>query len=60
MIHHSDILQAEVRAQVKFFGLSIDFPEKDRARFFEFALPFLAKKTDDSKRVNSFREYAIA
>jgi hypothetical protein len=44
MIHHSDILKAEVRARVNFFGLATDFPETDRARFFEFALPYLAKK----------------
>jgi hypothetical protein len=44
MIHHSDILKPEIRAQVNFLGLSTDFPENDRARFFEYALPVLAKK----------------
>jgi hypothetical protein len=44
MIRHSNILKAEIRAQVDFLGLSPDFPENDRARFFEYALPVLAKK----------------
>jgi hypothetical protein len=43
-IHHSDILKPEIRAQVNFLGLSTDFPENDRARFFEYILPALAKK----------------
>ena len=43
MIHHSKILKAEIRAQVNFLGLSTDFPESDRARFFESALPVVAK-----------------
>jgi hypothetical protein len=38
MIHHSDILKAEIRAKVKSLRLSTDFPESDRARFFETML----------------------
>jgi hypothetical protein len=41
LIHHSDILKPESRAIVNFSGLSIDFPETDRARFFEYILPVL-------------------
>jgi len=44
LIHHSDILKAEIQAQVNFVRLSTDFPENDRARFFEYILPVLAKK----------------
>jgi hypothetical protein len=43
MIHHADILKAEIRARVKFLGLSTGFPENDRTRFFESALPVVAK-----------------
>jgi hypothetical protein len=43
MIHHSDILKTEKRTQVDRVGLSTDFPENDRARFFEYVLPILAK-----------------
>jgi hypothetical protein len=43
LIHHSDILKAEFQAQVNFLRLSTDFPENDRARFFEYILPILAK-----------------
>jgi hypothetical protein len=43
MIRHSDIVRAEIRAQLNFHGLSTDFPENDRARFFEYILPVLAK-----------------
>jgi hypothetical protein len=44
MIHHSDMLKPEIRARVNFLGLSTDFPEDDRARFFEHILPVLVKK----------------
>jgi hypothetical protein len=44
LIQHSDILKPESRAVVNFSGLSIDFPESDRARFLEYILPVLAKK----------------
>ena len=44
IIHHSDILKPEIRAQVNFLGLSSDFPERDRARYFEYVLPVLARK----------------
>ncbi len=44
VIHHSDNLKPESRAIVNFGGLSIDFPENDRFRFFEYILPVLAKK----------------
>jgi hypothetical protein len=44
VIHHSDILRPESRAIVNFSGLSIDFPENDRARFFEYILPVFAKR----------------
>ena len=49
VIHHSDILKPESRAIVNFSGLSIDFPENDRARFFEYMLPVLAKKVTAEK-----------
>jgi hypothetical protein len=44
LIHHSDILKAGFQAEVNFVRLSTDFPENDRARFFEFILPILAEK----------------
>jgi len=49
VIHHSDILKPESRAIVNFSGLSIDFPENDRARFFEYILPVLAKRVKAEK-----------
>jgi hypothetical protein len=49
MIHHADILKGEIRERVKSLGLSTDFPESDRVRFFEYALPILAKKVISKK-----------
>jgi hypothetical protein len=49
MIHPSDTLKAEIRDRVNFLGLSTDFPENDRACFFEYALPVLAKKVMTKK-----------
>jgi hypothetical protein len=49
IIHHSDILKPEIWAQVNFLGLSTDFPETDRARFFEYILPVVARNVMSRK-----------